>query len=308
MNNSFHSTTKHIYKGHLKYTGICGIGLSGEFVMSGGWNTMTNEASSEVYMFKFQESREMKMWSPLENARYGHCSVFCNGTVFVIGGFAMDDNIDTEPSTLSSCERYFHKENIWVQAAPLNVPRAYAGVVWFPTKNKSNKLKNEKNHKKRVESLIPAKEYIYLFAGLNDFIVLDSIEKYDAMLDTWSLINLKVPVKIAKIGVSILDQYSIIICGGIYSNEDDEFNYVNTVYKLDLINEKWSKLPTMYEPRVLYPWMPRTLDKIFAIGGSFKGICEYFDVKTLQWNPIQGYDSILAENDIQTFGVINMFR
>ena len=103
----------------------------------------------------------------------------------------MDDNIDVDPSTLQTCEKYHYKEDIWTPVSPLNVPRAYAGVVTFPGKFMSNKLSYIKGVKKITEALVPSNQYIYVFAGLNDFIVLDTIEKYDVMCDMWTQLQLK---------------------------------------------------------------------------------------------------------------------
>ena len=251
----------------------------------------------------------MKTIQNLEYPRYGHWSVYWNGYVFVIGGFSMDDNIDVEPSTLSSWEKYHYKENMWTPAAPLNIPRAYSGVVAFKSQSKKGKLSFVKGIKKINETLFPSYEYIYLFAGLNDFVVLDSIEKYDAVLDLWTLLHIKMPMKIAKIGVSILEpNLSILICGGIHNNQDDEFVYINHVFKLDMIMEKWTQMPSMHQNRVLYPTLPRIKDRIYAIGGSFKGEWEYFDANAQVWIEVTGYDKLLSENDIQTFTIVNSYN
>mmetsp|Transcript_7775 Transcript_7775/g.8796 ORF Transcript_7775/g.8796 Transcript_7775/m.8796 type:complete len:88 (+) Transcript_7775:407-670(+) len=87
----------------------------------------------------------------------------------------MDDNIDVEPNTLSSCEKFHLRENIWTNVEPLNVPRAYAGVVCFPTRQKPREKLNPKDPNK----LKASSSFIYVFGGLNNFVALDCIEKYD---------------------------------------------------------------------------------------------------------------------------------
>ena len=129
------------------------------------------------------------------------------------------------------------------------------------------------------------------------------LKKYDSILDIWLLLSVKIPIKIAKIGVSTIDSSKIIIWGGIFSNSEEEFNYINTVYQLDLKDWKWSKMPSMNESRVLYQTMPRTSKRIFAIGGSFEGKWEFFDISTKKWQVINSYDHLLPENDLQTFAV-----
>ena len=231
--------------------------------------------------------------------RYGHWSAYWNGYVFAIGGFSMDDNIDVEPNTLSLWEKYHIKEDIWSPWEPLNIPRAYSGIVWFPQHIK----KKESFTPKLPNSLDTSSAYIYIFGGLFDFSALDSIEKYDSMLDIWILLSIKMPIKLAKIGISILDYSKILICGGIFSNADEEFNYINTVYQLDFDEWKWSKMPSMNENRVLYQIMPRSSNKIFAIGGSFEGKWEFFDIATKKWQVLNSYGHLLPENDLQTFTV-----
>jgi len=185
----------------------------------------------------------------------------------------MNDDIDVEPNTLNSCEKFHYKENLWTQVADLNTERAYAGVVSFPQQKIQNSTFALKADSNGIKDSFHRLLNIYVFGGLQDFTALDSIEKYDALLDTWTTLSIKIPLRIAKIGVSVLEKgRSIILCGGIFSNQDNEFSYINTAYKLDFETTKWTKMPNMNENRVLYSSMPRSSDKIFAIGGSFEGI------------------------------------
>jgi hypothetical protein len=64
----------------------------------------------------------------LNEARYGHCSVFVGGSVFILGGFAHPDLEDTEPITLTSCEKFDDTEGTWSLVTPLNHAVAYAGA------------------------------------------------------------------------------------------------------------------------------------------------------------------------------------
>jgi hypothetical protein len=287
------------YKGNLKYSTICNIGSNGDYLLSGGWDVTKNEAVREAYMFRLSNTRQMLQMASMKLPRYGHWSVYCNGYVFVIGGFAMDDSIDIEPITLTSWEKFHYKENMWTEAAGINTSRAYAGVVWFQNKLRKNNINS---------SMIPSNSYIYVFGGLSDLNALDSIEKYDATLDVWIQLKLVIPIKIAKLGVSTLDSSSILICGGIFANEMEEFDYISNAYKLDFMTEKWIKLPNMSYKRVLYSVMPRIKDRVYAIGGSFEGHCEYFDINTQKWIGVSGYSEILPDNDVQTFWLINSYR
>jgi hypothetical protein len=59
---------------------------------------------------------------------------------------------------------------------------------------------------------------------------LDKIERYDILLDKWFPIKLKLPKKIAKLGIGRINEHKILICGGIYGNEDNEYSYLNETH------------------------------------------------------------------------------
>jgi hypothetical protein len=44
--------------------------------------------------------------------------------------------------------------------------------------------------------------------------------------------------------------------------------------------------------------------KVFAIGGAFDGSCEAFNLNTGKWHPINGYEKLLKDNDLQTFTIV----
>ncbi len=54
------------------------------------------------------------------------------------------------------------------------------------------------------------------------------------MLDKWTVLYVKLPLKIAKLGAVTIDRTSILIAGGIYGDTDTTYQYVNASYKLDL--------------------------------------------------------------------------
>jgi len=43
--------------------------------------------------------------------------------------------------------------------------------------------------------------------------------------------------------------------------------------------------------------------KVYAIGGSFDGSCEAFNLNTGKWNLVSGFERILRDNDLQSFSV-----
>lgn len=95
----------------------------------------------------------------MNHKRYGHCSIYANGYVYVIGGFEQKDEIEYDLKTISICEKYHPLEDVWSETSSLINSRAYASTALFQEK------------------------YIYLFGGLDHFSALDKIEKYDIMLD-----------------------------------------------------------------------------------------------------------------------------
>ena len=184
--NKNYDIEKSEFHGNLKYSSICRISDTLEFILSGGCSSITNEATKKWYSFKLDGKLEFKSCWDLIYQRYGHWSTYWNGYVLVIGGFMMNDSIGSEPATLSSWEKYISGDDIWVESASLNTARSYAGVT--------------KIH-----------QFVYVFGGLCDFIALDTFEKYDPMLDFWKKIELKLPFRVAKMGVSKLEPNRSII-------------------------------------------------------------------------------------------------
>lgn len=113
-----------------------------------------------------------------------------NGHIYVMGGFDHKDDEMNSPNTLSSCEfiKYEDKQ-VWKQTSSMNKERAYFSVSSFQNK------------------------YIYAFGGLQNYETIDSIERYSD--GSWFLIQVKMPLKIAKFGLCKLDDDNILIAGGL---------------------------------------------------------------------------------------------
>ena len=62
-----------------------------------------------------------------------------------------------------------------------------------------------------------------MFGGLNGYETTNTIEQYSTMLDKWTLLYVKLPLKIAKLGAVAIDRNSILIAGGIFG--DTEMTY-----------------------------------------------------------------------------------
>lgn len=106
--------------------------------------------------------------------RYGHASIYVREKVLVFGGFAHQDTPEEPPQTLVSVEQLTMQQNHWENVAPMNTPRAFASVV-------------------QIQS-----QYCYLFGGLSDYKILNSIEKYDIITDIWISLYFKLPFPLAK--------------------------------------------------------------------------------------------------------------
>ena len=113
-------------------------------------------------------------------------------------------------------------------------------------------------------------------------------------MDKWTELQIMMPSKIIKFGCVAINSSEIIIAGGIYGGENEQqFTYVNTAYKLDLYSNKWTVLPRMNARRVLDSTLPFTPQqnmlgevvdsKIYAIGGTFDGSCEAFSLNSGKW-------------------------
>ena len=63
-------------------------------------------------------------------------------------------------------------------------------------------------------------------------------------------------------------------------------------------------MPNMVSSRILYSSIPVVNDTVYAIGGSFEGTCEWYDIRVGKWRQIKGYDDIIPDDDFQTFALI----
>ena len=235
------------FKGNKQYTSICRVGHSNKFLLTGGCAIEDNEPQSAAYRVSISQLYQAHSAAGMSQRRYGHCSVYMSGYVLVIGGYDHRNLVQATPHTLASCEKYSPKENDWTSTSYLNVPRAFAALC-------------------KVDA-----ETAYVFGGFCDFKTLNSIEKYNIMLDQWSLLNVKLPLKLAKLGAALSpDARGVVIMGGLYCAEDSQTTLLNNVYKLDLESGKWSKLPKMCSKRIHYSSVPATEDGFICIGGAIQ--------------------------------------
>ena len=75
-------------------------------IVSGGCSTANGFPSSAVTEFLIKELTKPKKKREMLLKRYGHLSVFMNGMIYCIGGFAHKDLPGEQPVTLGACERF----------------------------------------------------------------------------------------------------------------------------------------------------------------------------------------------------------
>lgn len=138
--------------------------------MTGGCSATNSYAQNAVFsidLWYITETPTAK--SSLLVKRYGHQSQYLNGYLYVFGGFSHRDLPNEIPLTLASCEKHSVMDNRWGHVAAMNESRAFAS------------------------SIVLADKYIYVFGGMHDFNVLDSVEKYDSVEDLWTQIYVTLP-------------------------------------------------------------------------------------------------------------------
>ena len=107
----------------------------------------------------------------MNTKRYGHCSNYLQGHLYVMGGFNHDDIMGSEPVTLKRCEKinlkkmriikdYNYKD--WEGIQDMMTPRAY-----FAACSLNDKV-------------------LYVFGGLTGYETINLIEEYMPELDRWT--------------------------------------------------------------------------------------------------------------------------
>ena len=113
-----------------------------------------------------------------------------------------------------------------------------------------------------------------MFGGLHDFNVLQTIEKYDTISDSWVSLQFKLPLPLAKSGAVVIDNRSVLICGGMSA----DFEPQRLVYQFDLQHIKWTKKANMLHPKLVSTGLFYSNGYVFAIGGNSEGECERYNV------------------------------
>jgi N-acetylneuraminic acid mutarotase len=149
--------------------------------LTGGCLISTGDAANTSYETSISKPSKATRKKSMFNRRYAHASVSLNGYIYVMGGFDNRDANEIAPSTLDLCERYNFHDNKWSSICTLNEARAFCG------------------------SCSIGEQFIYLFGGFRDYEVLNSIEKYDSVLDNCHTLFVKLTMPLARLGVAALD-------------------------------------------------------------------------------------------------------
>lgn len=197
------------WKGMIKHHSVVALIEQQRIIMTGGVNVITSAPLAQVFDFTLKNIRSGSKSSMknMQHKRYGHQSVFMKDRIIVFGGFGHRDEPGEPPLTLCTCESLSLGNNYWDSISPMNITRAF------------------------FSACVMAEQYVYVFGGLSDYNILNSIEKYDTITDTWISLYFKMPMPLAKLGTcSMPDKKTIFIFGGMSA----DYEPCHHVFKLDL--------------------------------------------------------------------------
>jgi hypothetical protein len=169
------------------------------FMLIGGLERLTAHSSTRCFLI--DESAKL---SRLPDMTYGRqyfstCIDDWNAKktyVYVISGFSHEHQL------LPDVERFCLESRSWEELEPVNVARINASATKCGEK------------------------YVYLFGGLdvlkNEFT--DSIERYNSQLSIWTILNVKLPNRIANLFTFSLNPNMILIMGGIVKKDSARIN------------------------------------------------------------------------------------
>jgi N-acetylneuraminic acid mutarotase len=72
---------------------------------------------------------------------------------------------------------------------------------------------------------------------MQDYSVVDTIEKYDCIADAWTIMYFKLPRPLAKLGSVLIDDDNILIAGGM----SKDFEPSSDTFILSLTTLEWTQ-------------------------------------------------------------------
>lgn len=144
----------------------------------------------------------------MNHERSTHSICKAGDFIFVCGGIGAKD----EP--LNSCEKFSLDCERWIKISNMIVAKSHLSLC-----NVNN-------------------QFLYSIGGENRYeSLLDLIEKYTINLDTWEVINVRLPIKIECTGCVQISHNEILILGG-YSSEHGS---LKNIYIYDTLNNSVRK-------------------------------------------------------------------
>ena len=245
-------------------------------IITGGYDIISKEITNITYQINIYDINEINILKPMKIKRHSHSSIFLSNYLYCIGGYGYNNdkfsNTSSMVVSLKSCEKYDIQNKEWKTIKELNSARACFGICLY----KSN---------------------IFVFGGYDNNNMLSSIEKYEPVTDIWITYFIKLPIKIAELGVINFNNKYIFLLGGI----DEKKNILDNVYigRLDhnIIKYSWKEAPKLICPRNIKNNCFYINNYIYVIGGSSEGICERYNLIKQKWEMIKSY--LTALNDLR---------
>ncbi|XP_054153106.1 uncharacterized protein LOC128951849 [Oppia nitens] len=195
-----------------------------------------------------------KVWriaSSLNMRRDGLGAAVINNTIYVCGGLCYDS--DQKYRSINSCEYYTPEANEWMFSNPMSVARDFL-------------------------ELVAHDNCLYAIGGSNNNNFVQSVEKYDPIRKTWTVMANMSTVRSSFGAVSFMDK--IYVCGG---RVDDGDQSLNTCEAYDSQENKWSPIASMQVSRAELQLVAYN-DKLYAVGGTNINSMEIYDYKSNSWS------------------------
>jgi hypothetical protein len=258
---------------YQKYLSLCAIPEE-KMIITGGYNILLKEITNTVFQINIYDINDIKPLQLMKYKRHSHSCIYLPDYVYCIGGYGYNDDIFNKTSSiiisLKSCERYNIKTKEWKIIKELNSARASFGSCIYNNN-------------------------IFVFGGYDNENILSSIEKYEPITNIWITYHIKLPLKVAELGVINYNNKYIFLLGGI----DENKNLLDSVYigRLDhnFVKYSWREGPKLICPRNTNNNCFYLNNYIYVFGGSSEGICERYNFIKQKWEMIKSYLTIVND-------------
>ena len=232
--------------------------------------------------------------SDLGTTMYGLASCFCNGNLYISGGYSTGQDY----SNLVSC--YNLKDHKWTSVAPMQTSRRYHCMVTMYGLMYVLGGQNEQGVLSQVEYYNPSTSQwsylqsmtsprmyhgvaeidglIFAIGGHNGVQRLTSVECYNPLLGTWKY-AMSLPEPRSVMGVATLD--GLVYVAGGYNGRQ----YLHSVLTYNVKLDKWFSIPSMKVARSAFGLVSYN-GSLYALGGfcgSLLNSMEHFTPGDEQW-------------------------